>query len=151
MIQAYRVILVTGNLGWRDCPLDARKGGGTEDKIIPLSAYPSAYTLSPFQCSCLHLCSLNHNDLSSVCCCVPDLHPYTTVLGELSQTMHQNFQQAVSNIFTKLRGNKIYVYIYIHTIYYLFFIYLCPLFSCKMALMDHTRNISNKCNLYQTT
>ena len=94
-----------------------KMGRNWRQKIIPLSAYPSAYTLSPFQCSCLHLYSLNRNDLSAVCCCVPDLHPYTTVLGELYQTLHQNFQQAVSNIFTILRGSKIYVY----TIYYLFF------------------------------
>lgn len=100
-----------------------KMGRNWRHKIIPLSAYPSAYTLSPFQCSCLHLCSLNRNDLSAVCCCVPDLYPYTAVLGELSQTMHQNFQQAVSNIFTKLRGSKIYIY----TLHYLFF-YICVLY-----------------------
>jgi hypothetical protein len=31
MIIVSRVILVAGNLGWRDSPLDARKWGGTED------------------------------------------------------------------------------------------------------------------------
>jgi hypothetical protein len=61
------------------------------------------------QYSCPHLYSLKHNDLSAVWCCVPALYPYTTVLGGLSQTMHQNFQQAVSNIFTKPRGSKIYI------------------------------------------
>jgi len=123
-------------------------GRNRRHKIIPLSAYPSAYTLPQFQCSCLHPCSLNHNDLSAICCCVPDLHPYTTVLGELSQTMHQNFQQGVSNIFTKLRRSNIYIYI-LYTIYSI--IYLCPLFSCKLAHIDQTRNISNQWNLYQTT
>ena len=68
------------------------------------------------QYSCPHLYSLKHNDLSAVWCCVPALYPYTTVLGGLSQTMHQNFQQAVSNIFTKPRGSKIYIYM-LYTVY----------------------------------
>jgi hypothetical protein len=116
-----RVILVTGNLGWR-VPWMPENGEELKTKIIPLSAYPSAYTLFPFQCSCLHRCSLNHNDLSAVCCCVPDLHPYTTVLWELSQTMQQNFQQAVSIIVTKLRGSKIHK----HILFIL--LYICVLY-----------------------
>ena len=37
----------------------------------------------------------------------------------------------------------------LYTIYS--FIYLCHLFSCKVAHINQTRNIYNKCNLYQTT
>jgi hypothetical protein len=55
---------------------------------------------------------------------VPDLHPYTTVLGELSQTMHQNFQQAVSNIFTTLRGSKICIYYILLILSYICVLYL---------------------------
>jgi MFS superfamily sulfate permease-like transporter len=57
----------------------------------------------------------------AVCCFMPDLHPCTTVLGELSQTMHQNFQQTVSNIFTKLRGSNIYIILFI-------LLYICVLY-----------------------